>query len=159
MIELGSIVTDTATGLSGMVTHLQIEMSGAQWLLFQPRGLNPKSLQPVDSIWLIEQRLTGGKRIAMPDLPTHVLGTQVEDEASGFAGMAVALQLHINGCVHVDVQPKGVQDTGAPIKACNFDIRRLKGKAIKPLTKAQLKTSTRAHPSPAPASSYSPSCA
>lgn len=149
MIELGSFVTDIATGIEGMVTHLQIEMDGTEYLRFQPRGLNPKSGQPVDSMWLVEARLTGGTRISTPDLPLHILGTIVEDEASGFTGMAVNMILHINGCVHFNVQAKGQQDTGAPIEQCNFDVRRLKGEAITPMTKEEQKKDEKERPSPA----------
>lgn len=156
MIELGSYVTDKATGLEGMVTHLQIEMDKTEYLRFQPRGLNPKSGQPVDSMWLVETRLEGGNRIPTPDLPVHVLGTIVEDEASGFTGMAISLILHINGCVHFNVQAKGLQDTGAPIGECNFDIRRLKGEAITPMTKEEQKIDEKKKPSPSGDGCYRP---
>jgi hypothetical protein len=156
MIELGSYVTDEATGLDGMVVNLQIEMDLSEFYYFQPRGLNPKSLQPTEGMWLVEKRLSGGKRIASPDLPTHVLGTLVEDDASGFKGIAVSMVYHINGCVHFNVQAKGLQDTGAPIQTCNFDIRRLKGRLILPMTKEEQKKDEVKNPSPAGNSSYKP---
>lgn len=156
MIELGQFCIDKATGIEGMVTHLQVEMDGSEYLKFQPRGLNPKTGQPVDAMWLVEARLEGGNRIDHPDLPTHVLGTIVTDEASGFTGMAIALVYHINGCVHFNVQSKGQQDSGAPIEAANFDIRRLKGDAIKPMTKAEQKKDEKERPSPSEGISYKP---
>lgn len=156
MIELGSYVTDEATGLEGMVVNLQIEMDLSEFYCFQPRGLNPKTSQPVDSMWLVEKRLSGGKRIASPELPTHVLGTLVEDEASGFKGIAVSMVYHINGCVHFNVQAKGLQDTGAPIQTCNFDIRRLRGEAIISMTKEEQKKSEVKNPSPASNGNYVP---
>lgn len=159
MIKLGSMCTDIATGIEGMVTHLQIDMNMSEYYQFQPRGLNPKSGQPVDRMWLVEERIEGGMLLTEadePDLPTHVLGTIVEDEASGFKGMAVSLVYHINGCVHFNVQPKGLQDTGAPIETCNFDIRRLKGEAIKPMTSEEQKQDEVKCPSPSGDGCYRP---
>lgn len=156
MIKLGSNVTDTATGIEGMATHLQIEMNMAEYYQFQPRGLNPKSGQPVDRMWLVEERLEGGTIVDDMNLPTHVLGTIVEDEASGFTGMAVSLVLHINGCVHFNVQAKGLQDTGAPIETCNFDIRRLKGEMINPMTPEEQKQDEVERPSPSGDTCYRP---
>jgi hypothetical protein len=156
MIKLGSQVTDSATGIEGMVTHLQIEMNMSEYYQFQPKGLNPKSGQPVDRMWLVEERLIGGEVVEDQELPTHVLGTIVEDEASGFTGMAVSLVFHINGCAHFNVQASGLQDTGAPIETCNFDIRRLKGEAIKLMTVEELKVDEKKNPSPTGDSCYRP---
>ena len=156
MIELGSVVEDIATGIEGMVVNLQIEMDHTEYLRFQPRGLNPKTGHPVDSMWLVEARLKGGNRIPMPELPLHVLGTIVTDNASGFTGMAVNMVLYLNGCFHFNVQAKGQQDSGAPIETCNFDIRRLSGEAIVPLTKEEQTVSEKKNPSPIGACGYKP---
>lgn len=156
MIKLGSNVTDIATGMEGMATHLQIDMNMSEFYQFQPRGLNPKSGQPVDRMWLVEDRLEGGEIVDDLELPTHVLGTIVEDTASGFKGMAISLVLHINGCVHFNVQPKGLQDTGAPIETCNFDIRRLTGEAIAPMTVEEQKKDEKEKPSPSGNECYKP---
>jgi hypothetical protein len=156
MIELGSEVEDKATGLKGMVTCLQIEMNKSVYYTFQPKGLNPKTGQPVEGMWLVEERLTGGARIDMPDLPVNVLGTIVEDKASGFKGLAVSLVYHLNGCVHFNIQPQGLQETGAPIETHNFDIRRLTGEAIKPMTKEVKKADEKERPSPTGSGCYSP---
>lgn len=150
MIELGSIVTDVATGLEGMVTNLQIEMDHSMAYRFQPRGLNPKTGQPVDGTWLVESRLSGGNRIDFPEhLPFDVLGTIVEDKASGFTGMAISMVFHQNGCVHFNVQPNTQQESGAPVEASNFDVRRLKGEAIQEMTKEEQKIDEKKRPSPA----------
>lgn len=152
MIKLGSEVIDAATGLTGTLTHLQIEMNGNRWYHFQPRGLNPENGQPVTGQWIVPNRINRPgpeKAEDSVDLPLAVLGTHVEDAASGFNGMAVALTLHINGCVHFDVQPKGVQEkSGAVIKPCNFDLRRLRGAAIRVLGDFELEASRRQTPSP-----------
>jgi hypothetical protein len=155
MFKLGTMVKDTVTGLEGMLTHLHVEGEGGHVLYnFQPRGLNPKTQEPVDDMWIAPNRIKGATEV--PESPQlseamKALNTEVEDQASGFKGIAVAAILHINGCVHLDVQPPGVvAETGKAIKRNDFDIRRLKGKAIKPLTEAQYEKSVAASPSPAP---------
>jgi hypothetical protein len=74
----------------------------------------------------------------------------VTDRASGFKGKAVHLTLHINGCIHALVQPKGpIPKTGDMIEAADFDIRRLSGKNVPKLTEPEMKKSVKKHPSPA----------
>lgn len=149
MIELGSMVTEKATGVKGMLTHMQVEINNNRLYLFQPQGINPETGHPVKKIWVVEERLEGGIRIPEPDLPLNVLGTEVTDMATGFTGTAVSLCLHISGCVHIDVQPSGtLAKTGAAIEACDFDIRRLKGNAIPVLTKEEIRVSQKEKPSP-----------
>ena len=157
MIKLGSQVSETATGLPGMVTHLQIEMNQQRYLLFQPRGLNPETGMPVKSMWVVESRVTGGEIVDEPNLPVQVLGTEVEDTASGYCGVATAICLHISGCVHVTVQPKGkLEKTGAVVEACDFDIRRLKGDASKPMTETERAADQAQKPSPEIVERYQP---
>lgn len=157
MIKLGSIATDKATGLKGMPTHLYIEMNNTRMYNFQPRGLNEETGQPIERFWLVEERLVGGERVAEPELPTAVLGTEVEDEASGFTGVATAITLHISGCVHVTVQPPGrIKKTGERIKADDFDIRRLKGKAVPKIDEQAREKDQARRPSPAAVRPYEP---
>ncbi len=150
ILKLGSLTTDTVSGAKGMLTHLQISLDSSRLYHFQPRGLNPEDHQPVEGVWLVENRLSGAAEDEV-DLPLDVLGTQVTDRASGFKGTAITLVLHINGCVHLDVKPKGtLKRTGATIAAANFDIRRLEGPALKAMTEVELKRSCAATPSPSP---------
>jgi hypothetical protein len=149
IIELGSIVTEKATASRGMLTHMQVETNNTRMYLFQPNGLNPETGHPVKKMWVVEERLEGGQRIVEPELPLAVLGTKVTDIATGFTGIAVSIVLHISGCVHVNVQPRGKLDkTGAAIEECDFDIRRLKGEAIPVMTKAEIVADQKVKPSP-----------
>ncbi len=148
MIKLNSIVTDSATGLKGIVDMLHIEMGGEQTYRFQPAGLNPKTKETLDYVWVKEQRLTGGEQVPMPDLPMAVLGTEVEDIGTGFRGMAVSLAVHSTGCIHFNVQAAGTTDDGNAIKHQNFSILRLKGKAIKKLSKDEADKERATKPSP-----------
>jgi hypothetical protein len=149
MLKLGTNVTDTVTGIKGMLTHYDIDMGRNVHYMFQPGQLSPEDGQPVESFWINENRIEGGI-LKDVNLPLEVLGTQVEDIATGFKGTAIALRLHINGCVHFQVKPKGViEKTGKSIGYTDFDIRRLKGDAIKQLSEEEIEKSERTHPSPA----------
>lgn len=152
MFKLGTMVKDSVTGLKGMLTHAQYE-GGNYNYAFQPHGLNPKTQEPVDGMWIAPDRVSGGVEISVPsqfDDAISVLGSEVEDQGSGFKGIAVAAILHISGCVHIDIQPSGVvKETGETIKRHNFDIRRLKGKAIKALSEAERERDQVQRPSPA----------
>lgn len=149
IIKLGTIVTDTVTELKGMLTHFTKDMGGNQFYLFQPSGLSPETGKPVDTFWIPGNRVKGGLTEEV-ELPEAVLGTKVEDIATGFAGIAIGITLHINGCVHVDVKPKGIQKkTGDSFERIDFDIRRMKGEAIKQLSEKEYQESKRKNPSPA----------
>lgn len=149
IIKLGEMVKDSVTGLKGMATHMMIQIGLGRHYCFQPRGINPEDGQPVPRLWVPDGRLQG-KEVPCPDLPVSVLGTEVEDEASGFCGKAVSLTLHISGCVHVEVQPVDtIKKTGALINSADFDIRRLKGEAIPKITDQERDLDQKKRPSPA----------
>lgn len=155
-IKLGTTIKDRATGLEGQLIHLFIREDHSQLYSFQPRGLNKEDGQPVKRCWLTRNRIVSFTT-QETDLPLEVLGTKVEDTASGFAGTAVGLTLHISGCCHVEVQPAGVlPKTGGPIETGDFDIRRLKGPAIKATTEAQRDDDQKRKPSPAGCDSPNP---
>ena len=153
MFKLGTIVSDSVTGLTGMLTHLGVE-GESRIYLFQPRGLNPKTQEPVSELWIAPDRVVDGIEVPVtPQLAEalQVLGTEVEDHASGFKGIAVAAVLHISGCVHLAVQPPGVlPETGTAIRRQDFDIRRLKGEAIKVMSEAERERDQVERPSPKP---------
>lgn len=149
VIKPGTLATDTASGIDGMITHLHVEQDGRAQYCLQPKGLNPEDGQPLRRIWTIGERLNGATPNHTASLPLEVLGTEVTDEASGFSGTATALQLHISGCLHVVVQPKGRHPkNNGMIECCDFDIRRLSGKAIKKLTEAEREADQAQRPSP-----------
>lgn len=152
LLELGTMVSDTVSGTKGMLTHLYLETGDQKRYIYQPRGLNPKDGKPVQSIFVDESRISGGKYVEV-ELPTNALGTPGEDIATGFKGTIIGLTYHINGCTHVEIKPKGInKQTGATFDSHEFDIRRVKGKVIKPLAKKALKKSIQQSPSPMPKS-------
>lgn len=149
ILKLGILVKDDVSGTIGILTHFCLDMDLNPTYVYQPRGLNPKTKQPVDVIWISESRVSEGMEIEV-DLPTHIIGTHAEDIATGFNGTIIAMTYHINGCIHVDIKPQGIlEETGNTIDTCNFDIRRIIGEAIKPLDENKLQKSLTDTPSPA----------
>ncbi|MDP1814450.1 MAG: hypothetical protein Q8K92_08375 [Leadbetterella sp.] len=148
ILELGEMVVDSVTQLSGMLTLANIDADRNEFYFFQPALISSETLHPVDGFWLEKSRIEGGKQVDV-ELPLHVLGTVVVDKATGFSGTAIQVYYYQNGCVHLEVKPAGiVPKTGQPIPGKEFDIRRLKGEALVELTKKQLKASKEDAPSP-----------
>lgn len=157
MKKLGTVITDKVTGLKGMLTQFDHRLGGQQYYLLQPRALNPEDGEPVRQIWVDEPRVDGGVDVSLPDYwPLDILGSQVEDEANGYNGMAISICVHISGCIHVNVQSKGQQKNGAAVDACNFDIRRLTGPAIKKLSEPEREQSQKEKPSPGEMENFTP---
>ncbi len=148
VLKLGTECVDRATELKGTLTHWLMNMSGRVEYLFQPHGLNDEG-QPVKKLYLSAERLMvdeGDFEIVL--VPFEILGTEVTDKASGFTGMAVEFVRHLNGCFHVDIQPKGMSKKGTPINNNNFDLRQCFGEMIVPETEEERKVSTTEKPSP-----------
>lgn len=157
MIKLGTPVTDKASGLEGMLVHMQVQSSLARFYNFQPRGLNPETGAPLKRYWITPDRVIGGIEIPDPALPLAALGTQATDNASGFHGTVTAITLHINGCVHASICHKGVQPkSGEAIDDQDFDLRLLTGPAIPVFTEAELEKSHQEKPSPMAAGACGP---
>lgn len=160
-VKLGIVCVDKATGLKGMLTHWIMNMSHTIDYIFQPKGLDEDG-QPVPKILLDLQRLkVADEDFEMVDVPVEILGTEVEDKASGFKGMAVEFIRHVNGCFHVAIQPPGFSSkTKTAIKKCEFDLRQCAGAKIVELSKKELEASKCERPSPADHPGYEvPACA
>lgn len=149
LAKLGSMTSDTATGMLGMLTHMNIGLDRTPVYIFQPNAISKETGHPVASFWLAAGRLECTLLVDV-DLPLEVLGTEVRDNASGFRGMAIGVTMHINGCVHIEIQAEGTKKTGDKIDLLELDIRRLSGEAIKKMTEAEQADDEKQNPSPAP---------
>lgn len=151
MLKLGTTIKDSASGLPGSLTHMNVDTGGNVLYLFQPRGLNPKTGAPLETYWISGDRVCFAETIGNPDFPQGILGSKAEDKASGFAGTVVSLTVHINGCVHAILQAAGRQPESLDmIKSVDFDIRRLQGSAIPNLSESERKADEKKKPGPAP---------
>jgi len=146
--KLGEMVRDIVSDTEGMLTHMTVNMDKNEQYVFQPRGLNPETQQPVEKIYIDKSRIIGAIEEEI-SIPVEILGTEAEDIATGFKGIIIGLIYHINGCLHVDIKPKGIlTNTGSTIQSHEFDIRRVKGLVIPNLTKFKMKVSIKKNPSP-----------
>lgn len=149
MLKLGTFVKDKASKQEGMLTVYMTDESHNAFYCFQPKGLNPETMVPLDTIWLDPKRILDGQEDNHVELPLNLLGTEVEDIATGFKGTAISLFYYQNGCTHFEVKPTGViEKTGETIKAKEFDMRRLRGEAITALSAEELQQSKLDKPSP-----------
>jgi hypothetical protein len=149
-IKLGTECKDKATELVGTVTHWLLDMGLRVDYVFQPLGLNPENGQPVDKLVIEKERLIyPADGMEEVDVPFEILGTVVTNKSSGFHGMAVGFVCHLNGCLHIVIQPPGtLPKTNSPIRKAEFDIRECRGEKIPEPTPSERKKSTKENPSP-----------
>lgn len=153
MFKLGVKMKDKFSGLEGCLTHLQIQGSPDKpifWYNFQPAKLNPETGLPVDTTWITEERVKDCEEIPLLNhIPLQTLRTKAKDTITGFSGTVTAIIIHINGCVHLSLQPKGSSSkSGSVAQSCDFDIRVLEGPSIPRMTEEEKEISKRKTPSP-----------
>jgi hypothetical protein len=150
LFELGTIVTDSATGIKGALVSAQL-LGDTAFYYLQPAALDPETGTPVHRVWIEAVRVSGGKMVET-DLPIDfnaVLNTEVEDIITGLKGTVVGAYVMMNGCLHLRVQPHGViRKNGAIKEVVEIDYRMLKGPKLKLMSKAALVKDRKARPSP-----------
>ena len=146
--QLGVLVEDNVSLTKGMLTHACINMEENVEYVFQPKLLNPNTMKPVGALMISASRIKGGKLVEV-DIPTELLGTKVEDTATGYKGSIIGLTYHINGCLHAELKAPGtIKETGSTVESYECDVRRLKGPSIKKLNARELAASIKKNPSP-----------
>ncbi len=126
-------------------------MDGRVSYVFQPRGLNKETCLPIKKIEISVSRLAGinDKHWEEIDFALDVLGTEVEDTGIVFRGMAIMIVRHTSGCMHVEIQPSGLNPTtNEPIRQIELDLRQCKGKKVPTLTATEHQESLQKKPSP-----------
>ncbi len=150
MFKLGKLVKDKASGLGGCLTHMYIqgvENSHITLYNFQPASLDEDGV-PAKRTWITPDRIEG-EECPDPDIDLSVLGSQAEDVITGFKGTVTTIIFHLNGCVHLELQPKGHnKKTGQINTAAEFDIRVLSGPKIPKMTEKEKEVSQVKNPSP-----------
>lgn len=147
LLKRGTLCTDRATKLDGIITHWICDMSYNINYIFHPKGLN-ESGQPLINMRLELARLNfTPEMFEEEDVPVEILGTNVTDTISGFSGMAVGLVKHLNGCLHCTIQPKTIPGK-PPVEINDFDLRQCKGPKIPKLPTKDLEESKKKSPSP-----------
>lgn len=150
IVVLGEEVIDKATDQKGILTLAVINMDHRVNYAFQPAKLNKQTGTPAKTYWVSEAQLEGYFK-EDTEFPLNLLGSEVQDECTGYKGVATELVLHINGCIHVYIQSKEpIPETGETANPIELDIRRLKGAELKTLSRSELKESRKQKPSPEP---------
>ena len=149
--KVRTTVTDKATGETGMLTHVGIEMDGSVSCCIQPQRTNPKTGHPVSTFWCVPTRLVSVETIPFPaHIPFDALGSTITDTSSGITGMAIAFLIHPNGCLHVHIQPRGTTEDGDRIRPYDVDLLCCEGEKLPKLTPAEFTAAREQRPSPAP---------
>lgn len=144
--KLGSTAIDLATKREVTITHLNVDSGGEVQYYAQPKGLTEdgRPLRPI--------MVTGSRVPDAPEdellAPLNVIGSVVTDKASGYTGTATGLFYHIDGCCHVVAQSDGTTSKGEVVESQEFNILRLEGEEIEPLTEEEAEEERAARPSP-----------
>lgn len=144
--QLGSTTIDLATKKEVTVTHMNIDSSGAIQYYAQPKGLSEDG-RPLRPFMVTGSRIPDAPETNIA-APMDVIGSAVTDKASGYTGTAIGLFYHIDGCVHVVVQGDGMTSKGEVVESQEFNILRLEGEEIEPLTDEEAEEERAARPSP-----------
>lgn len=147
LLQLGTMVKDKPSRTEGMLINAVIDMDQQVEYIYQPKGLSPKTGEPVDVIMVVSSRIEGGTMEEV-DVPVQYLGTDAQDIATGYTGTVINIVYHINGCMHIGIKPPGQNSEGNTFATKEFDIRRVTGEVIKPLEGEALKESKVKTPSP-----------
>ena len=145
-LKLGTPVQDIATGIRGVLSLLRIQQDLRIDYLLQPSSLSEDDGLPLKQLWLVGERVKGGEFTARA-FPTAVLGADARDSVTGYRGVATAIYLYQSGCVHVELQPRGLIK-GNIIAPLDFYIGRIVSKALVEQTEEEKEVEKATHPSP-----------
>lgn len=106
VFKLGTVVTMGETGIEGKLTHLDIGSDGSFRYVFKPLR-NSDNIGKCKGIWIPYTQVTGGK-LCVATAPTHVIGKPASIRHESVTGIIRAVTLHMNGCVHVDIQMQNI---------------------------------------------------
>ena len=148
-IRLGIKVTDSITGLTGTLSHLNMGVDRLAIYCFRPLGIIEETGCLKQSFWIVTDRIVSGKE-TLSDLPLDAIRSKVTNKNSGATGIVVSLTLHVNGCIHLEFQPKGSLKNGEKLPSHDDDMRELEGPAIPKLTQKAKDKSKVSSPSPSP---------
>lgn len=128
IIKVGTAATDRATGISGEITHVTVDLERNLKYHIQPRKISTITMHPLPGVWVSPNRIDPAQlpvRMVRVELPLDLLGTFVRATHCGMTGMVVGIQLHPLGCVHVLIQPAGTGLEGFAIDLYECDYRSL----------------------------------
>jgi hypothetical protein len=132
-IEVGQMVKNTLSGITGYVALRSESISGYIWLYVQPIAKKdateePKLVAGDECEWELVAGLSA-QRPANPRQPAQrfELGQRVKDKVTGFTGIACDRIEHLNRCWSYDVQSETIdkKDNGKTGALESFQSNRL----------------------------------
>ena len=109
MYSLGLKVTDSITGIKGILLSMVKTLGGSEKYLLKQYGLNSETNRPHTGIWIESGRIEDG--VSMPEEEFHylyLLGKTVTDTISGFNGVATDIITTLDGGTLVGIQPTAI---------------------------------------------------
>ena len=112
VINLGNIVEDVVTGLTGTASQILEHMNGTRQIAIQPKG-DGKTIPGAVFIddYLINVTDVGvADRVPTIDKTDFVMGQEVREIASGQVGSITSRVVYLNGCVHFGITTKSTEN-------------------------------------------------
>lgn len=125
--NLGDTLRDKMTGFEGVAVARHVFMSGTiqYGVLSRKRNEKGEDVQILVD-WQFLELVDPGTPTEPPDgLPEFIIGDQVADTVTDFAGMVTSRSEFINGCVQYGVQPRALAKDGDIVKPRLLDCQRL----------------------------------
>jgi hypothetical protein len=111
-INLGNIVEDEVTGLTGTASQILEHMNGTRQIAIQPKGDGrtiPETVFVDD--YLVNYVKDGvADRVPAIDKTSFVMGQEVREMASGQVGTITSRVVYLNGCVHFGITTKSTEN-------------------------------------------------
>lgn len=131
-ITLGDEVADRITGFKGVVVIFSTWNNGNVRCTVGPKELLEGKIQDSHAFDIEQlEYIKHGDYVAAPlgksqNIHNIKLGDIVKDTLSDYEGAVVCFDEHLNGCIRLGVQAKGVsRDKLIPIDAISFDIEHI----------------------------------
>jgi hypothetical protein len=121
-VKLGTEVTDRYTGYKGLARSRVLFLSGCVKVCVIPKELKDGLRQDHD--WLDEADLLENDATQVE--PHFLMGKLATDSISGFKGIVVAFNEHMNAEPRLSIQPEALTKEGVPIAAIDFDESQIK---------------------------------
>jgi hypothetical protein len=132
-IKLGTMVTDSLTGFTGIALCRTDYQYGCIRVRVQPRVVDGKlpDDENVDERQLLENDPTNDPE------SSELLGTVQTDSVTGITGTVVCYTTYLHAGPRVVLQPKGMTKEGRPLEGVVIDVSQLASQQVRKKAKAK----------------------
>ena len=111
-VKLGNIAEDEVTGYRGTVTAILEPATGMKQIGIQPRGdgntIPEMMFIDAFTVKFVEDGIVA--RLPKPSEPKFEFGQEVKDLASNQTGIVTNKITYLNGCIHLGITPKSLEN-------------------------------------------------